>query len=917
MTLALMLATAAVYGWALSRGFTTLEPFDDYRVHNRMAAQMAAEGRLLVPHPVYQVLAIAIGSILPGGGTSAGGFATVLAAQVAAAMLLHRWLGGAVLAAAVMLAAPVNVFTPGPGEGYFGYFPANVLHSPTTVLARPLSLALFIVVAGALGRAAVPRAGRAAALAALLTVLCVLAKPNFVLCLVPALALMSLVDERTRRANGVVLAVALPASALLAWQAWLTFATPALARSEIAVAPFGYLFRQMPDSAWLLAFKLVFSILFPLAVVLADPRGAAGDTGLKLAWAAFAVGVLQAYLLAGDRPAPQRRQLPLGCADRRVRAFRGVGPAAGRTGARTRFRTRSDPLVAAGAAAGRPCRDRDRRPRSLREDRLAVRGVAGRRGGGAVTGREVSRAGVVTAGVFALLAACHFAWIRPTNFLGFDEWMIVWLTSRGIVSQPHAGRPIPLVWNLPALLAPHRFLAHHVLFGTYLALSGVLVFALCRAVAPRVPVVAALAGGFAAVWAPLDYQRLATVHMALYGGVTFATLLALFLFLASVRRTSILLLGAAALAAVSAALSYEGTFALLIVPPLAAAAAWPGFRHRLVWALAWLGVLALAAAPGAASYFQRHGAHVYQAAYALDLDPLRMAGRLLTHHAFDLGPVVSTPIAQVAVVPAALCALAVVVLVLCARVEQAPGPQPASRKLLALLAGAGLGLAALGHLPFITSPGLTTPNRTQFLCAPGTGIFLAASIGLFASLAPDRLRLPVMALASMWIVAVGAGRTATHHQTWDGRTAYPAQVHLLSTLVARAPDVKPNTLFVLIDAPGAWPDTYALDHALRYLYEGRARGHVWRARNLFYPDAFTADGIRREPREDIREPWGESPGFFRYDETIAVRQGRDGTVEILERWPARVAVQPATRSYDPLARVVTGGKEPPARRILR
>lgn len=297
MTLALMLATAAVYGWALSTGFTTLEPFDDYSVHNRLAAQMAAEGRLLVPHPLYQVLAIAIGSFLPGG-TSAGGFATVLAAQVAAAALLHRWLGGAVLAAAVMLAAPVNVFTPGPGEGYFGYFPANVLHSPTTVLARPLSLALFIVVAGALGRAAAPRAGRAAALAALLTVLGVLAKPNFVLCLVPALALMSLADERTRRAKGLVLAVALPAGVLLAGQAWLTFATPALARAEIAVAPFGYLFRQMPDSAWLLAFKLVFSVLFPLAVVLADPRGAAGDTGLKLAWAAFAVGVLQAYLLA-------------------------------------------------------------------------------------------------------------------------------------------------------------------------------------------------------------------------------------------------------------------------------------------------------------------------------------------------------------------------------------------------------------------------------------------------------------------------------------------------------------------------------------------------------------------------------------------------------------------------------------------
>ena len=128
--------------------------------------------------------------------------------------------------------------------------------------------------------------------------LCVLAKPNFVLCLVPALALMLFLDARTRRAYGFVFAVALPAGALLGWQAWLTFTTAGPGRPQVAVAPFAYLSSQVPDSVWLLAFKLALSVLFPVAVVLADARGAGGDAGLKLAWAAFAVGVLQAYLLA-------------------------------------------------------------------------------------------------------------------------------------------------------------------------------------------------------------------------------------------------------------------------------------------------------------------------------------------------------------------------------------------------------------------------------------------------------------------------------------------------------------------------------------------------------------------------------------------------------------------------------------------
>jgi hypothetical protein len=534
-----------------------------------------------------------------------------------------------------------------------------------------------------------------------------------------------------------------------------------------------------------------------------------------------------------------------------------------------------------------------------------------------VTTRAQGRDFVTTAAAVAALAACHFAWIRPTNFLGFDEWMIVWLTDRGIVSQPQAGRPIVLAWSMPAaLLAPHRLYGYHVLLGAYLALSGVLVFALCRAVGPRLRVVAPLAGVLAAIWAPLDYQRLATVHMTLYGGLTFGTLLTLVLFLGSVRRSSLLLLAAAAGVALFTAFSYEATLPLLFVPPLAAAMAWPGFRRRTTWAAAWAAVVALGTLPAAAAYLRPRSA-AYQEAYGLDLNAFRIAGRLLQHHAFDLWPVLSTPISEVAVLPAAICAAALIVMIVATRSEAPPAPGPPERLPLALAAAAGLGLAALGHLMFIASPGLTTPNRTQFLCAPGTAIFLAAAVALLASVLRERWRLAAVAAMGAWIVGVSAGRTAAHQRIWDTRTAYPAQVHLLSRLVALAPDVKPNTLFVLLDGRGEWPDTYGFDHAVRYLYEGRARGHVWGARSFLYNTTFGADRIRREPREDIRAAWDDIPSVHGYDETIAVRHAADGSVSVLDRFPARVAAVPAAQAYDPSSRLVSSRREPPARRILR
>jgi hypothetical protein len=98
-------------------------------------------------------------------------------------------------------------------------------------------------------------------------------------------------------------------------------------------------------------------------------------------------------------------------------------------------------------------------------------------------GREGS-VGWALAGLTAL-GASLFLWVRPTNFRGYDEWLIFSLLSRGIVGFPYARRPLNLVWALPAwALAPDRLWGFLLVHATWLTLGGILVYLLVRRLLP-------------------------------------------------------------------------------------------------------------------------------------------------------------------------------------------------------------------------------------------------------------------------------------------------------------------------------------------------------------------------------------------------------------------------------------------------
>jgi hypothetical protein len=525
--------------------------------------------------------------------------------------------------------------------------------------------------------------------------------------------------------------------------------------------------------------------------------------------------------------------------------------------------------------------------------------------------------------VLAGVWATQFAWIAPTNFTPTDEWLYVSLTSRGIVDCPHMQRPLALVWALPGALLPHRFVGFHLTDGLYVLLTGWLAFLLARRLAAGDVLLAVLAGAFALAWAPRDMNRLVTVQATVAAGPTGATLLAFVLLVESWARGRRWLLALAAAVAFGTLRSYEATAALLMGGPLLVL--WMGgLRSRRAWR--WGGAFGAVVLFGVAltALVLRRPDASYQFALGFDPRPLPVLGRLAMQFGFHLLPLFSVPPGFWSAGVAVAAAVFALGYALMAATVERPGvpaaaatpESPLSRRRLAGLAGLGAVLAALGYAPFCLLSSIQSATRTQFLSGPGIAILLAAAALLLASFVPRGGGRAAAGALGAWVVALGTGNTIAMQRLWTGMSAYPAQTSTLRQITARAPDVRPHTLLVLLDeGGGAFPAVFTFRHAVGYLYEGRAAGVVWGASDYLYSFAFDAEGVRLEPWPAIRKAWRDEPTRYGYDEVIVARRGPEG-LALLRDWPAALPPLPPSARYDPEARIVRGGALVPAHRIL-
>ena len=526
---------------------------------------------------------------------------------------------------------------------------------------------------------------------------------------------------------------------------------------------------------------------------------------------------------------------------------------------------------------------------------------------------------IVTLFALGTVLAVPFRQVRVTNFAGVDEWIFLYLNSRGILGFPHMNRPFNLAWAQPAVwLKPDSFQGYYLVHVMYLVLAAWLAFLLARSLAPEEPRLAWLAGLFTATWAPLDMGRLACVQGCLNSGPTVGCLLAVLLFVRSWQRRQAGWLAAACLVALLTARTYEAVLGLLLGAPLLLP--WvrrEGSGRRWPWIAAWEATALLALVLAALPLLTRDPSAAYQAQIAgADPHPVRYLGRLLRQYALHLAPLVPQDprelLAPAAPIAGALSAAWWWILGL-----GRSAATPLSRRRLLALASLGLAFAGLGYSVLVVSPIVWTATRTQYLSGPGIALFLAAAILLAGSFAPGWARGVLPAVAAAYMVAVGAGHILGMQRAWDGTSYYPAQVGSLRGLTAQAPDLRPNTLVLLIDEAGTWPASVSFRYALSYLYEDHAVGQVLGADPILNDLMQTPVGFWSLPWPVIREGWRSPPSFHRYDEVVLFRLSPTRELRLLEDWDSgRLFPLPAGARYSPRLRINREGPLPPERRVL-
>ncbi len=511
----------------------------------------------------------------------------------------------------------------------------------------------------------------------------------------------------------------------------------------------------------------------------------------------------------------------------------------------------------------------------------------------------------------ALLAlfSSQFVWVTPTNFKGYDEWLILSLTSRGIVTFPYANRPLALIWNLPgAWLNPHSLAGHFAWHAAYLALGGLVLYLLCRRLTPNSRAFPFLAAAITLVFVPTDPRRLQNIQMTPYSGCTLATLLALLLFIESWRKNRFNLLAPAAGLAFIAVRSYEATFPILVgVAALLLLLDSPSRDRRFwTWAAAWEGAMALLAIPLVMPFLGTPSAVGYQMEkLGFDATPSSMALRMLALYGYHLTPLVDVTLRElwVAAVPPALVALGVPFALLSAR----DGAALPRQRYLAL-AFLGLAWAGLAYAPFsLSEEASKLPDRTQFLAAPGIGTALAAGICGLGSFFASRLqRLSLITALALWVVAVGTGRTIAMQRVWDEASAFKAQSATLRQLVRIAPALAPHTLVVLIDRHQAWKETFSFDHGVRYVYGAETGGLLWAGGQLLYDITVSGEGARFTPAPILQGAWKMRAGTYRCDEMLVLRRNPQGDVFLLDAWPPGFPPLAPDATYAPRQRIVDG-----------
>jgi hypothetical protein len=279
-------------------------PHNDYRDHIQFARQYAdgqAMPEHIAAHPAWQFSIVLLSRVLSIGLENAAvilqtGLDVLLVwllyvkLRTSAPELRARW--AALLSLGVSAAAPLMIISISDELFYLGYVGITSYHNPTIIMLRPLAVIVFLFSVKLVEGKRFPV--WQIALSALIVVLSALAKPNLLICLLPAAAILLFIRLIRRESFDwwyAILGLILPAVMVLGWQFLATFGAE---EGGIQLAPLAV----MKEYSGALLFKFILSIWFPLTVFVFFRKAIWRDSSMLLAWITFLIGAAFTYLLA-------------------------------------------------------------------------------------------------------------------------------------------------------------------------------------------------------------------------------------------------------------------------------------------------------------------------------------------------------------------------------------------------------------------------------------------------------------------------------------------------------------------------------------------------------------------------------------------------------------------------------------------
>ena len=284
----------------------------DFKFHLDVAERFYESGRPSVPHFLFHGATAALDAVLPGASLATAGTLVIAGAYLLTGVVTYAiyWRTDrdsrlapsliALVTAATLLAQPITM-----GQGYaVGYLWPEPYYSPTYSMMKPFALAGFAATAWFLTYRQAARPG-ILVLFALVSIASALSKPNFVICVLPAAALLlayRLWQRQPVSTTTLIVGLFVPAAAILAWQILASFAVggdadAAMYRDSVSWAPLQF----MRYWATGLTSKFLASTLFPVVVTALYWPRAGRDTLLQCGWLCFGFGALYSYTLAETR----------------------------------------------------------------------------------------------------------------------------------------------------------------------------------------------------------------------------------------------------------------------------------------------------------------------------------------------------------------------------------------------------------------------------------------------------------------------------------------------------------------------------------------------------------------------------------------------------------------------------------------